>query len=104
LERYQGVTVVYEELCRDPLNLTQSLFQFLGWPMGAQTREFVSLSTGLRHSLLADLRRATNRYFGVYKDRTKVLESWKTELTDQAIKEIISIASRFPGYRNYWPE
>jgi hypothetical protein len=95
------VTVVYRELCEDPLKVTESLFQFVGWAMGPGTRDFIELSIGMRHSLLADLTRVSNRHFGIYKDRTKALESWKKELTEQASQIIISIASQLPGYRGY---
>jgi hypothetical protein len=104
LERQPGTTVVYEELCRIPVDVAEALFRHLGWPMGPRTRTFIELSTGIRHSLLADLQRATNRYFGVFRDRTKVLDSWKAELSDQVIKGIVSVAGQLPGYRDHWPE
>jgi len=96
--------VVYEELCRDPVRITESLFQFLSWPIRPETRQFIELTTGRGHSFLGDLRRANNSYFGVFKKRTRVLHSWKTDLSDQAKEEITSIARLHPGYRNYWPE
>jgi hypothetical protein len=102
--RPRTAIVVYEELCGDPLKITDSLFQFLGWSLGPKTREFIELSTGLRRSVLADWRRASNRYFGLYKDRTRVLEAWKTEMKPREKEEIIAIASLHPAYRTYWPE
>jgi hypothetical protein len=72
--------------------------------MEAETQRFIGLSTGLRHSLLSDLRRAHRRYFGVFVHKTRARDSWKTELSRRAQERIISIARQFPGFGDYWPE
>jgi Sulfotransferase domain len=100
----RAVVVVYEELCQNPLKIAGSLFQFLDWPMEAETQRFIELSTGRRHSFLSAIRRARSRYFGVFADQAQALDSWKTRLSRRAQKRIISIACQLPGYRDYWPE
>jgi hypothetical protein len=98
----RAVVVVYEELCKEPLRIAESLFEFLGWPIGHETREFIEVSTGARRSFLGALRPANYRYFGVYRSQRRVRQSWKTRLSGRDKAEIMSIAGRLPGFRNYW--
>ena len=96
--------VVYQELCRDPVRIVESLFRFLDWPMGPGTRRFIERSTGMRRSFLGTSRLANHRYFGVFRNQTWNSESWKTKLSDRVKEEIISIASMHPDYQHYWQE
>jgi hypothetical protein len=105
LESYsRSAVVVCERLCRDPLRTAQSLFQFLDWPVGPETRKVIESSTGLRRSVLGALRSAKNSDFGVFRDRTTRSESWKAQLSDHVKEQISSIACQLPGYGSYWKE
>lgn len=102
--RRRTFLVVYERLCEDPLRIAYCLFEFLGWPMGPETKRFIDTSTGNRGSISGSLRRVFHRYFGVYRDTSRVSESWKSELPNLVKERIISIARLHPCYRDYWPE
>lgn len=105
LENYgRTFLVVYEQLCVDPLKIANCLFEFLRWPMGLETERFINDSTGRQQSFEGRLKRIVNRYFGIYKDTTRVAESWRSGLQDSARARIISIAGLHPYYQSYWPE
>src|SRR5438132_842673 len=53
---------------------------------------------------LLDWLQAKHPYFGVRKDSMQAAESWRSELSEKQQKEVLSIAGRFPGFAEYWPD
>src|SRR5207302_3542539 len=73
--------VVYEELCRDPVRVTNAAFAYLGWQVGPQTLRFIERSSKEKNIWLLDWLQAKHPYFGVRKDSIQSAESWRSELT-----------------------
>jgi hypothetical protein len=109
---YQGITrvypdslmIIYEDLCREPIGISESIFGFLGMQMGSQTRDFIERSTKETSSSFADILQGKNPYFGVVKDPYKASQSWRTKLTSQQIDQVMAIAGQLPQFDEYWPE
>lgn len=92
-------TVHYWELCRDPLAVTERLFSFLGWQLGAETTRFIKTSThlDLRQSLLKRFWRR-RYYYGLYKNPRESATAWMRELTADQQKAILAIAHHFEAF------
>jgi hypothetical protein len=90
-------TIVFEELCRDPMRVAGKLFRNLGWEPGEQTRKFISISgSGARSAGL--LRRAMpgNSYFGIYRNSEAEANKWHSLLTPSQANEILHVVRSFP--------
>jgi hypothetical protein len=96
--------VVYEDLCNDPLKVTQGVFKFLGWDLTSSTARFIEQSTRERRIRLLDWVQAKHPYFGVLKNSSQSAQAWKTELTERQQAQILTIAKAFPGFKDYWPD
>ncbi|MEL7084077.1 MAG: sulfotransferase domain-containing protein [Cyanobacteria bacterium J06597_1] len=91
--------VVYEHLCQQPEITTAALFQFLGWEMGSNTRQFIADTTsGNRKS-----RNQQRAYFSVYRNPQSSLEKWKQQLSKSQQEDIWSIVRESP-VMTLWPE
>jgi hypothetical protein len=101
-EHSNGHLVVYRDLCRDPLAVTESLFEELGWGVTKQTRRFLHHTTTRKTSRLTSLVTASHSYFSVYKPGKESLDAWKRELSRREQGEILAIAD--PLVRRWWPE
>jgi|GEM_PF-128229 len=96
--------VIYEDLCRNPAQVTRDVFTFLGWQLGPRTLRFIDNSTKERRIRLLDWLQAKHPYFGVKKDSLQSAESWRSELTQEQKRQVLSIASRLPDFEAYWPD
>jgi len=67
--------VVYEALTREPLVETSRIFDFLGWPLSAQTRDYIRETT--------DAKRSEGGQFSVHKSASDGLTSWTRDLTSE---------------------
>jgi hypothetical protein len=91
-----SATVVFEELCRDPLRITTELFQSLGWTLGSQTERFINRS-GSSSWRTALARRASARrwYYGIYRDSDAEPNKWRNLLSASEVQEILNIVRPF---------
>jgi len=72
------LTVRYEDVCGDPLGMTQRMFEFAGLDWQPQTEGFVRAST-----------EATNTgYYSVFKNPEGAAERWRSELAPPVIERI----------------
>jgi hypothetical protein len=99
-----ATTVVYEDLCRDPLGVARSVFASLGWPMLPATERFIRRSTspGLRARLSTTLRGKLS-YYGLYKDPVETAQSWQKRLPAEQQRRILAIARPFSAM-DWWGE
>ncbi len=96
-------TLVYLDLCIDPLSVTEKVYDFLGWKVGAETTRFIRTSTSmsLRQSLL---RRFWSRrfYYNVHKDSRQNATAWKRVLTADQQKAILTMAQHFEQFKAWF--
>ncbi|HAK63927.1 MAG: sulfotransferase family protein [Pseudomonadota bacterium] len=78
----QVMTLVYEDLCADPMAVTRRLFDFAGLSWHKQTEEFLHSST---HS--GD----GKAYHTVYQDPLAAANKWRSELSRDQISAIAAI-------------
>jgi hypothetical protein len=93
--------VIYEELCQDPVGLTRSLFDFLGWEVTPQTFRFLEKSTSARHSWLRVLLQVKRPYYAVYRRSDRQRARNRHELSDRQRDLVLSIVKGFP-YIDRW--
>jgi hypothetical protein len=97
-ERYpRSHVVVYEDMCADPMGVTETVFEFLGWRMKDSTREFIRASTSGERSTRSD----SDAYYSVYRDPTKSVHKWRDQLTAAQQREIASVFRDSP-YARLW--
>jgi hypothetical protein len=101
-EHTNSQLVVYRDLCRDPLAVTETLFDALGWEMTSQTMRFLHETTTRQTSRLTSLLTASHSYFSVYKPGERSLNAWKRELSRREQEEIVAVAR--PLVERWWPE
>lgn len=91
-------TVVFEELCREPLKVAAELFDFLGWEMGERTRRFIrkSATGSWRESVLSRFSRR-KWYFNLRRDSEKVARKWQAILTRAEVGQVMAVARQFPA-------
>lgn len=82
LENLPGCTQVrYEDLCENPLEEYQRLFEFTDLPWHPQTERFIVQSTG----------NDSSTYYSVFKDPKKAANSWKDNLAAEDIDRVMRI-------------
>ncbi len=69
-------TVLYEELCKDPVAVSRSLFEFSGLDWRQEVEEFVAQSSTGSNA---------NTYDRVIRDSLKTANSWRTKLAPAKI-------------------
>ena len=74
----------YEDLCRDPKKMSETLFEFADLPMDPQSEAFLEQSTS----------KTRDRYFSVYKDPLEASQKWRKQLPPERIEEIMRIAGQ----------
>ena len=83
--------VVYEHLCRSPVETAMDLFEFCDLEWDTQTADFISLSTNYKGG-------DNERYFQLVRDPLKAAYKWRKELSDQQIDDIMSVVEdSLPG-------
>ena len=83
--------VVYEELCRDPLQVTRELFDFSALQWDVQTEEFI------RRCQQAD--DGDKGYFQIIRNPAKAVSRWKDELDKSQISRVIDFVSDSAPWR-----
>lgn len=73
--------VVYEDLCKDPVNGTQDIFNFLGWKMTDMTQQFLRSSTS----------KASQGYWSVYKDPLEIANKWKSVMHEDEKNKVLEV-------------
>jgi hypothetical protein len=111
----RALTVVYEDLCRDPHGRAAALLAALGWQMSDTTTRFINRSTrtGVVNGI-KNLVRGRRAYYSVYKDPVRAAMAWRERLTQEQQQRILAItapfadfppaaAAREPAGANGWP-
>lgn len=88
----RGMAVVYEDLCNDPMGKTTEIFDFVGWELGAPTRDFIDRSI----SGATANPKSSQSYYSVYRDPRQSLSKWKKQLSAEQIEDIASIVRESP--------
>jgi hypothetical protein len=89
------LTVRYEDVCAEPLAMTQRMFQFTGLRWQPQTEAFVCASTR------ATARATDTDYYSVFKSPQASAERWRTELTPEAIERVLRVVGNSRLHRYY---
>lgn len=100
-EHPNGHLVAYHDLCRDPLAVTETLFDALSWRVTDQTRRFLHDTSTRRTTRFTSLLTASHSYFSVYRPAKDSIDSWKRELTKREQDEIMAVAR--PLLERHWP-
>jgi hypothetical protein len=96
LSRPNVLTVVYEELCLNPVVVARQVFAFLGWDVSAQTSRFIEARTNSRlRTLFMRFWRGKRFYYDLYREPSDASMGWKHSLTGEQQEGILRIASRF---------
>lgn len=85
--------VFHEQLCRDPLKISNEVFNHLGLAMCDQTLDFIKASTTERDAPPRSVKTRRRAYFNVYRDPMKSMDKWKTELNAEQRAQIDAIVS-----------
>ena len=85
-------TVVYEDLCADPLTETEKIFDFIGWSLTPTTRDFIQASIAGSEAT-PDSRRA---YFSVFRDPRASMNKWREQLTSTEQDQIAEMIRSSP--------
>jgi hypothetical protein len=84
--------VVYEELCSDPLLVSQSLFEGLEWKLTPQTIRFIEVSTSTSFHRWRTWLTARNKYFSVYRFSGSNSGAWRNELSADEQRTVMRVA------------
>ena len=95
----QSLLVVYEDLCVDPHGKVQEIFDFVGWQLDQNIRDFIDLSTAGERKAA----KSSKAYYSVYRDPQKSMSKWKTQLTEQQKIDIASVICDSP-LKNLWSD
>ena len=99
LQKPHVMTLIYEDLCVNPMQRAEEIMAFLGLEMTQQTRDFVQLSTsGTGGSTRTD--KFVNEYFTVYRDPAESMNRWKKELDQTDRDDIASVLDNCEVYHN----
>lgn len=84
----RAYTVLYEELCRDPVRQVAKAMEFCNLPGHSQVEEFVT--TSITHE--------DSGYYSVFKNPASSADKWQTELDSTVIDRILAVvADSEPG-------
>jgi hypothetical protein len=71
----------YEDVCENPKDATQRLFDFCGLDFAEQTERFLDACTTS----------TTDRYYSVFRKTNDAVNKWRKELTDEQVARIESL-------------
>lgn len=77
-------TVLYEDICRQPMELARQMFAFTGLSWNGQTEEFVDAST----------RREVSAFHSVFKHPMQSANRWREQLTNTSIDRVFAVVSQ----------
>src|SRR3990172_10474284 len=92
--------VTYEKLVEKPFDETSNIFNWLGWDMTKETREFLLESTGAKKPKWYNLIISSD-YYGVYRKAGINISDWKSRISDKDYAEISSVVNSSP-LMSYW--
>jgi hypothetical protein len=92
------LTVRYEDVCAQPLAMTQRMFEFAGLDWHPQTQMFVRASTQVSENV------ADTGYYSVFKPPQASAERWRTELDAESIERVMQVVRQSSLYRFYGDE
>jgi Sulfotransferase family len=84
--------VRYEDLCENPVHLSQSLFKFAELDWNTQTESFVRASTESS---------GAGGYYDLRRDPQRSAHKWREELTLEEIDQVSRIAEQSPAGRMF---
>jgi len=87
------LSVDYEEVCADPVGMTQRMFAFAGLDFHPQAERFVQASTGATHKA----------YYSVFKNPRAAADQWRAELPQPVIDRILAVV-RASALRNHYED
>jgi hypothetical protein len=79
----RSITLLYEDVCEDPVANVRHLFKWCGLPLSATTKEFIQLSTNPTHEDAS--------YYSVVRNSHRSANRWHKELARKQIDHIYSI-------------
>jgi len=77
-------TVVYEDLCHDPIGEVRNLFAFGRLDWGRQTEDFIRRSISQHDG---------ERYYGVFRDPVIAANQWRTELSEHDQRRVRAVVA-----------
>jgi len=83
--------LIYEDLCRKPVEKAKQLFEFYGLSWAEETQAFVNQSVS----------KNKDTYYSVFKNPLEAAYKWKTKLDKNEIKEIVNILSGSTAFSWY---
>lgn len=83
--------VVYEELCRDPIQVTRELFDFSALQWDLQSEEFIRLCQQADDG--------GKGYFQIIRNPAKAVSRWKDELDKSQISRVVDFVSDSAPWR-----
>lgn len=92
------LSVRYEDVCADPVAMTQRMFEFAGLGWQSQTDSFVRASTQ------STPRAMDTDYYSVFKPPRESAERWRTELEPEVIERVLRVVRSTPLQRYYADE
>lgn len=78
------LTVLYEDVCRNPMEMTRRMFNFANLNWNAQTEEFIAASTS----------RQKSAYYSVFKNPLQSANRWREQLPNSTIDSIFAVVGR----------
>lgn len=96
-------TIVYCDLVRDPVREWSRIFDWLHLPFDVSVEAFLNQSS----KPAFDVRRWMGRrysYFSVQRGAKSPLESWRNDMTQDEIHEVMSIVTPHFPVEQYWPD
>ena len=78
------LTVLYEDVCRNPMEMTRRMFAFSNLNWNAQTEGFIETSTS----------REKSSYYSVFKNPLQSANRWRQQLPNAAIDSIVAVVGR----------
>ena len=89
-----GRIVIYEELCREPVEVVRALFAFLGLNWNPQTARFLDTSTHEDRS---------SAFYDVFRVTADIADRWRHTLPKPDQEAITSVMRESP-LACYWPD
>jgi hypothetical protein len=78
------LTILYEDVCRNPMEMTRRMFAFANLSWNAQTEEFIDASTS----------REKSAYYSVFKNPLQSANRWRQQLPNSTIDRIVAVVGQ----------
>lgn len=91
LQQVGGHLLNYESLCREPFDVTRTLFEFAGMTVTSSTEAFLKESTET----------SDDAYYSIKKTPLQAAYKWKDKLTEKQIENIKEVALKFETGKMY---